>query len=113
MIYSLIISLTLTIILELSMALILGIRGKNDIIVVILVNVCTNPVLVFIANLLVIYGNIFLYNIIVNIMEIMVVFIEYKILKDCLHDYKKSLLLLSAICNIFSYSMGFILNRFI
>ena len=78
MIISLIISLVLTIVIELSISLILGIREKNDIYVVILVNICTNPIVVYIANYLVLIGSSKLvYNVIVTIMEIVVVFIEY------------------------------------
>lgn len=113
MIYSLIISLFLTIILELSSSLILGIKSKNDILVCILVNTFTNPLVVFIANLVIIYGNQTLYNIVITILEISVVFVEFKLYKDCLKEYKKSPFVLSLINNVFSYSMGFIVNRFI
>lgn len=113
MIYSLIISLSLTIILELFTSLIQGLRSKNDILVCILVNTFTNPVVVFISNLIILYGNKTLYNIVITILEISVVFVEYKLYKDCLKNYKKSPFVLSLINNVFSYSMGFILNRFI
>ena len=46
-------------------------------------------------------------------MEVMVVFIEYKLYKEFLQDYKKSPFLLSLVNNAFSYGMGFIINKFI
>ena len=113
MIYSLIISLFLTIILELFSSLILGIRSKNDILVCILVNTFTNPLVVFIANLIIIYGNPTLYNIVITLLEISVVFVEFKLYKDCLKEYKKSPFVLSLINNVFSYSMGLIINKFL
>ena len=112
MIYSLIVSLVLTLILELTMSLILGIRSNDDIKVVILVNTLTNPIVVFIANILSIYGNFYLYQVIVNIMEILVVFIEYRLYKKYLDDYKKSPFVLSLLNNVFSYGMGLIINLF-
>ena len=91
------------------MSLILGIRSKNDIIVCILVNICTNPVVVFIANLLYLCGNQTVYNIVTILMEITVVFVEYMLYKKFLIDYKKSPFILSLINNVFSYSIGLLL----
>lgn len=114
MLISLIISLFLTIIIELSISLILGIRKKNDIYIVILVNICTNPVVVCIANFLMIIGsNRLIYNIIVIIMEIVVIFVEYIMYKKYLKDYKKSPFLLSLINNSTSYLTGVIINFFL
>ena len=63
MLESLIISLFLTIVIELSISLILGIRKKEDIYIVILVNICTNPIVVTIANYLILIGiNKLIYN---------------------------------------------------
>ena len=113
MIYSLIVSLILTIIIELSTSLILGIRSKNDVKATILVNCFTNPFVVLIANLLLIYENKIVYNVLVNLMEVLVIFVEFKLYEELLKDYKKSPFLLSLINNVISYSMGFIINRFI
>ena len=113
MIISLIISLVLTIVIELSISLILGIREKNDIYVVILVNICTNPIVVYIANYLVLIGSSKLvYNVIVTIMEIVVVFIEYIMYKKYLKNYGKTPLLLSLSNNTASYLIGIIINFF-
>ena len=60
---SLAISLLLTLIIELVTSLILGVRGKDNIIVIICANMCTNPIVVFIANCLVLLNNILIYNI--------------------------------------------------
>ena len=50
MIRSLIVSLALTLIIELTVSIIFGIRKKDDIKVVILANVFTNPIVVYISN---------------------------------------------------------------
>ncbi len=106
MVYSLIISLFLTIVIELSTSLLLGVRSKRDILVCILVNTCTNPAVVYIANLLILYSNQTIYNIIVTIMEISVIFIEFILYKKCLQDYKKSSFVLSFINNSISWTIG-------
>ena len=110
MIYSSIISLSLTIIIELIVSIILGIRSNNDIKVAILVNICTNPVVVYIANILFLYGNKIIYNVVVTIMEILVIIVEYILYKKYLKDYKKSAFVLSLINNIISYSFGLIMT---
>lgn len=48
---SLALSLGLTLILELAVALLLGVRKKRDLLLVFLVNVLTNPVVVLVLNL--------------------------------------------------------------
>ena len=52
MIKSLIISLILTIFIELLISILIGIRKRNDIISIIVVNVLTNPIVVFISSVL-------------------------------------------------------------
>lgn len=106
MVDSLIISLFLTIVIELSTSFLLGVRSKRDILVCILVNTCTNPAVVYIANLLILYSNQTIYNIIVTIMEISVIFIEFILYKKCLQDYKKSPFVLSLINNSISWTIG-------
>ena len=57
MIISMIISLLLTIVIEIGISFIIGIRGKEDLKVVFWVNVLTNPVVVYIANCIKILNN--------------------------------------------------------
>lgn len=110
MILSLIISLVLTIIIELSISLILGIRTKDDIKIVLWVNIFTNPVVVYIANCLKLLNNDLIYNIVVLVLEILVVIIEFKLYDSFLNFDKKSPLLISAINNIMSFSLGIIIS---
>ena len=109
MIKSLIISLILTIIIELLISLVMGIRKKNDIITIIVVNILTNPIVVFIANLLNNYKNVLLYWSIVIIMEFIVIFIEGKIYEKILKYNKISGFILSFINNAISFSFGLII----
>ena len=52
LIRSLIVSLALTLMLELGFALILGVRGRRNLALVALVNVLTNPPVVLLCSLL-------------------------------------------------------------
>ena len=102
--------LLLTIIIELIVALILGIRNKKDIINVILVNVITNPVVVMSQTLLYIkFGsNIEMIGII--ILEILVVLVEGLIYKKVLDYMKINPLVLSLLLNASSFFIGELIN---
>lgn len=109
MIISLTVSLVLTLIIELSISWILGIRNRNNIIVVICVNICTNPVVVYIANCM-LYFEIEVYNLIIMIMELLVVIVEYQMYKKYLTNYQKSPFILSIVNNAISYGLGVLIN---
>ncbi len=110
MILSLLISLFLTIIIELTVSFIIGIRNKDDIKVVILVNICTNPIVVYIANCLMLFTNDFIYNIGVAILEMLVVMVEFVLYKKYLKFDKVSPFAISLINNVISFSIGVIIN---
>ena len=110
MLKNLIVSLILTIIIELAISIIIGIRKRNDIITIITVNTLTNPIVVFIANIIYTLENALLYWIIVIAMEIIVVFIEGKIYNKILKFEKISGLKLSFINNVVSFGTGLIIS---
>ncbi|MBQ1812173.1 MAG: hypothetical protein II009_06055, partial [Erysipelotrichaceae bacterium] len=77
--------LLLTLLFEAGAALCLGMRNRKDLLLVILVNILTNPPLVLLSNFLMYYlgigrGQLFTYL----ILEVLVVYIEYRIYKACL-----------------------------
>ena len=113
MIISLIVSLLLTIIIEISISFIIGIREKEDLKVVFFFYVLTNPVVVYIANCVKLLNNNVIYNIIVFIMEVLVIIVEFSIYKKFLDYKKKSPLLISSINNIISFSLGIIISKII
>ena len=105
--------LILTIIMELGLALILGIRDKKDILNVILVQVLTNPIVVTVPYLIYIECGYMPYKISIYVLEVLAVltegFVYYKTLK-----YRKiNPFLFALILNVFSYSLGEIINRFL
>lgn len=113
MIISLIISLILTIIIESIISFIIGIRDKEDLEVVLWVNILTNPIVVYIANCLILLNNNVAYNIVVVIMEILVIIVEFIVYKKYLDYKKKSPLLISSLNNIISFSLGIIISKII
>ena len=106
--WKLILSLILTVVLELLMSYILGIRNIKDFCVVILVNIYTNPIVVFLSNIVQLMNNVMLYYCSIFILEIGAVVIEALLYKRYL---KKPLnpIRLSIYNNIFSFGMGVIL----
>lgn len=110
MIKNLIVSLISTIIIELAISIIIGVRKKNDIITIITVNTLTNPIVVFIANIVYILKNVLLYWTIVIALEIIVIFIEGKIYNKMLKFEKISGMKLSFVNNVLSFGTGLIIN---
>lgn len=106
------ICLSSTIVIELIMSLLLGIRSKKDILNVILVNIMTNPLIVSII-MYITYNRIFNTTISIIILEILVVLIEGFTYKKVLTFDKINPYVLSLILNISSYFIGGLLNNII
>lgn len=104
--------LSLTIIIELSLAVILGIRDKKDILNIILVNVMTNPLLVSLTTYIT-YNRIFNRILFIIIMEVLVVIIEGFTYKKILKFKKINPYVLSLILNASSYFIGELINYFV
>lgn len=101
LIRSLIVSLALTLMLELGFALILGVRGRRNLALVALVNVLTNPPVVLLYSL-------FPSPLLTIAAELSAVFIEGVIYRAGTDFRRPMLFSLSA--NAFSYLIGLALN---
>lgn len=106
MIASLLISLALAIIIELSVSLILGIRGKEDIQIIIVANLLTNPIVVYLVNCFKLINNDYIYYTVIAVLEIAAVLFETMIYKKYLISKKLSTFKLSVINNIVSFCLG-------
>ena len=105
--------LVLTIIIELVLALILGVRDKKDIINVILVNIITNPIVVLVPILIYLkFGNYYS-KLSLFILEILTVIVEGLIYKKVLKYKKINWFLLSLLLNISSFLIGELINYFV
>jgi len=99
-------ALTLTEIVELTVAYLLGFRKKSIIITIISVNLITNPVLNYLLLLNYHFSFIKHNLIIILFLEMVMVFVEWKILVYALIDKPKNLFKLSLIMNFCSYISG-------
>lgn len=106
------ICLSSTIVIELIMSLLFGIRNKKDILNVILVNIMTNPLIVSIL-MYITYNRLFNTTISIIILEILVVLTEGFTYKKVLTFDKINPYVLSLILNIASYFIGGLLNNII
>lgn len=106
------ICLSSTIVIELIMSLLLGIRNKKDILNVILVNIMTNPLIVSIL-MYITYNRLFNTTISIIILEILVILTEGFTYKKVLTFDKINPYVLSLILNITSYFIGGLLNNII
>lgn len=107
-----IISLTCTLIIEVSLAFILRYRGK-DLLNVLLVNILTNPLLNSSIVAINVYWGLKARNICLYIFEVLVVIIEGYIYQKYLMRKKINGYILSLILNIASYGLGLLINEII
>lgn len=108
MIKSLALSLILTIALEILISYILGIRNKDDFKIVILVNIDTNPIVVFLSNIVQLINNTLVYYCSVLILEIGAIVIEALLYKKYLKENINPVRL-SIYSNVFSFCIGIII----
>lgn len=106
------ICLSSTIVIELIMSLLLGMRNKKDILNVILVNIMTNPLVVSIL-MYITYNRLLNTTISIIILEILVILTEGFTYKKVLTFDKINPYVLSLILNISSYFIGGLLNNII
>lgn len=106
------ICLSSTIVIELIMSLLLGMRNKKDILNVILVNIMTNPLVVSML-MYITYNRLFNTTISIIILEILVILTEGFTYKKVLTFDKINPYVLSLILNISSYFIGELLNNII
>lgn len=108
----LLVNLILTIIIETVIAIVLGLKKKEQLYVIWLMNIITNLTIVFTISCIRLVFNLDeIYNyIIILILEIVVWFVESKIIKwQFNYDIKESMYM-SFMLNCFSFVFGEILN---
>lgn len=101
----------LTIVIELTVAILFGFRKKIEIITIIFVNLLTNPVLnyfLWVND----YFSFFKSNLLITLfLEVVVVFVEWKLLMHVLQEKSNKLLRLSVAMNFCSYIAGVLIFR--
>lgn len=108
---SLVISLFLTVVIEVSLAVIAKVRDKENLTTVLWVNVLTNPVVVFIANMIsIIFENYFITMVSIYLLEILVLIVEGFLFKKYLKNVKMKPFLFALYLNGISFFIGEIIN---
>ena len=105
---SLAVSLALTLVLESGFFLLIGKRNKKDLLLVVLVNVLTNPAVVLLYWLAVAYAG---YNriIIIAVLEVLAVLTEGYMYKKHGQEFKRPYGF-SLLANMFSYGIGLVIQ---
>ncbi len=108
---NMLISLVLTVFIEIILALIIGKKDKQILYAIVCMNFLTNPILVYTVNLLNVYIGQKIATICLLIFEVIVVFVEgYFLKKECSNlkkTYKFALYL-----NACSFAIGVLINYF-
>lgn len=108
---SLVISLFLTLMIEISLAAIVKVRDEENLITVMWVNVLTNPVVVFTANMTsILFDNYFITRAVIYFLEIMVVIVEGCLFKKYLKETKINPYLFALYLNGISFLTGEVIN---
>ena len=112
MIKSMLISLILTLIIEIIISFILGIKCKNDFIIIACVNIITNPLVVFTGNCVRLLNNELIFNIVLMVLEILAIIVEGTLFKIYLNYKEKNPFLISLINNGISFMLGIVIIKF-
>lgn len=108
-----VICLVETILLELLLGFILGVRSKKDIINIILVNVLTNPIVVVVPIFFLFYWSNVARIFCLVILEILTIIVEGFTYKKVMNYKRLNPFILALFLNIFSYFVGQLIWRFI
>ena len=104
--------LLLTILFEALAAYILGLHTKKELCLTVLVNIITNPLLVYFSLFLMYHLSIKTGMILTYVLlEPLVIYVEYRIYRSCLSD--RNCLFLSFVLNIVSILGGLLCQRII
>lgn len=110
MIYSLCISLIVTNMVEVAIAVLCKVRDEDNISKLIGINCLTNPVVVFITNMCISLNNNVLTVIVVLVLELIVLFVEGYLFKKFLKNIKINPYVLSLCLNSTSFIFGLLLE---
>lgn len=108
-----IICLISTIVIEVIISFIIGIKNKKDLLNIILINIVTNPLVVVIPYIISTYYGKKIRIITLIILEILTILVEGLFYKKVLKYEKINYFMVSLILNISSYLLGSILNNII
>lgn len=104
-------ALLITVAIELVVALIMGFRKADELWAVVYVNIITNPLLNYFILMNREFRFIRMDFLILNLIEIAIVLVEWRLLVFALRQNSRRLLLLSFLMNLTSYVLGSFILR--
>ena len=109
MIFSLIISFAVTVVVEIVVGLLLGLRDRHSLLMIFLVNVVTNPIVVFLLNVEYLYGLPLSRLSLTILLEITAFLTEALLYRYALKGGRNPYFL-ALVLNAASYLMGVVIN---
>ena len=106
-------ALLITEVVEVTVAYLMGYRGKYFFTILILINILTNPLLNYILTVLMYFNVLDSHGFVIIILEILVVLTEYRIFIYAIPVNKKALFSLSLAINTSSYLTGLVVINMI
>lgn len=106
----LLVALLLTIAIEVTVAILFGYRKKSEIWTVILINLITNPLLNYLLVINIYFWGVPLNAVVMVASEIVVVLVEWVLLRFALQQDSKKLFALSLAMNFCSFIVGFLIS---
>lgn len=105
--------LLFTILIEVCISLLFGVKKRRDIINIILVNIVTNPIVVLFPYVAYLFYGKMVRCIVLLLLELFTVIVEGYIYNRYLDYSKVNSYLLSLVLNISSYLLGVVVNYFV
>jgi len=104
-------ALILTLVIEVSVAWLFGLRTKKEFWTVILINVITNPLLNYLITVNGYFHLVSQTNAFILCLEVVIVLVEWRLLVWVLRQSVKKMLVLSVVMNAASYLAGLLIFR--
>lgn len=111
MIRTLLVCLGFTLIAEMAVLVLLGVRDRQDLQVIGCANMITNPIVVYVTELVGIFYPVYFW-LSVAVLEVLAVLTEGFIYKKYLRFDKVSPWALSIVANVVSFELGFVISYF-
>jgi len=104
-------ALILTIVIEVGIAWLFGLRSKRELLTVLLINVITNPLLNYLITVNAYFHLVSQTNAFILCLEVVIVLVEWRLLVWVLRQSVKKMLVLSVVMNAASYLAGLLIFR--
>jgi hypothetical protein len=104
-------ALILTVVIEVGIAWLFGLRSKRELLTVLLINVITNPLLNYLITVNAYFHLVSQTNAFILCFEVVIVLVEWRLLVWVLQQGIKKMLVLSIVMNAASYLAGLLIFR--